>query len=60
MVGMVMTYAEIQNGNKNWFGEGGLDLIMGVVGYLGPYGIAASAAYFGGKYILEEAGYKFW
>ena len=55
-----MTYREIQAGQKNWIGEGGLDLIMGVVGYLGPYGIAASAAYFGGKYILEEAGYKFW
>ena len=60
LVGMGMTLWECVSGNKNWFGEGGLDLIMGVVGYLGPYGIAASAVYFGGKYILEEAGYKFW
>ncbi|MEE1084678.1 MAG: hypothetical protein UH850_13215, partial [Paludibacteraceae bacterium] len=58
--GMGMTVSETLTGQKNWIGEGGLDLIMGAAGFFWPYGTAASAAYFGGKYILEEAGYKFW
>ena len=57
MVGMVMTYAEIQNGNKNWFGEGGLDMAMGVAGFFWPYGTIISAIYFtGGKYIWNKYG----
>ena len=58
--GMGMTVSETLTGQKNWIGEGGLDLIMGAAGFFWPYGTAASAAYFGGKYILEEVGYKFW
>lgn len=52
VVGISMTLYELGTGQKNWFGEGGLDLIMGGVGFIGPYGWAISCAYFGVKMIL--------
>ncbi|MCR5248474.1 MAG: RHS repeat-associated core domain-containing protein [Paludibacteraceae bacterium] len=58
--GMAMTGIEILNGQKNFFGEGGLDLVIGVVGFIPGWGWAVSGAYFGGKMILEATGNKFW
>ena len=59
-VGVVMTGVEIYNGNKNLIGEGGLDLIMGGVGFIPGGGWVASGLYFGGKYVLQETGNDFW
>ena len=59
-VGIGMTGYELYTGQKEWLGEGGLDVFMGVVGFCGPYGWAISGAYFGGKMILEYTGNKFW
>jgi hypothetical protein len=59
-VGIVMTGVEIYNGNKSLIGEGGLDLIMGGVGFIPGWGWAASGLYFGGKYILQATGNDFW
>ena len=56
-IGMYMTYREIQAGQKNWIGEGGLDMFMGVVGFIPGWGWAISAIYFtGGKYIWNKYG----
>ncbi|PWG77958.1 RHS repeat-associated core domain-containing protein, partial [Pararcticibacter amylolyticus] len=59
-IGVVMTGVEIYNGNKSLVGEGGLDLIMGGVGFIPGWGWAASGLYFGGKYLLQETGNDFW
>ena len=59
-IGMYMTYREIQAGQKNWIGEGGLDMFMGVVGFIPGWGWAVSGVYFGGKMILEATNNKFW
>ena len=55
--GMGMTVSETLTGQKNWIGEGGLDLIMGAAGFFWPYGTVISAIYFtGGKYIWNKYG----
>ena len=59
-IGMYMTYKEIEAGQKNWMGEGGLDMFIGVVGFIPGWGWAISGAYFGGKMILEATDNKFW
>ncbi|MCQ2208958.1 MAG: hypothetical protein MJZ34_01575 [Paludibacteraceae bacterium] len=59
-VGIGMTGYELLTRQKELYGEGGLDLIMGVVGFCGPYGWLISGAYFGGKMILEVTDNKFW
>ena len=59
-IGMGMTIFEIIDGQKNWIGEGGLDLVMGAIGFIPGWGWAVSGAYFGGKMILEATGNKFW
>ena len=58
--GMAMTTAEIISGKKQLIGEGGLDLIMGGVGFIPGGGWIASGLYFGGKYVLQETGNDFW
>ena len=58
--GVVITTAEILNGNKKLVGEGGLDLVMGGIGFVPGWGWAVSGLYFGGKYILQETGNDFW
>ena len=58
--GLAMTGYEIFRGQKSWLGEGGLDLVMGAVGFIPGWGWAVSGAYFGGKMILESTGNKFW
>ena len=52
--------AEIYAGEKNLIGEGGLDLIMTGVGFIGPYGWAISSGYFLIKLTLENTGNDFW
>ena len=47
------TGKEILYGEKDIIGEGGIDLIMTGVGFVGPYGWVFSCAYFLGKYALE-------
>ena len=56
----LMTTAEIYAGEKNLIGEGGLDLIMTGVGFIGPYGWAISSGYFLIKLTLENTGNDFW
>jgi hypothetical protein len=60
VVGMGFTVYDMLEGRKSLTGEGGLDLIMGGVGFIGPWGALASALYFGGKWALIETGYDFW
>lgn len=57
--GFFMTLAEIKSNNIGYV-EGGLDIIMGFVGFIPPYGYIVSGAYFGGKFILEETNNDFW
>ena len=59
-LGIGMTLHEILEGKKEWLGEGGLDLAMGLVGFIPGYGWIVSGAYFGGKMILEVTDNKFW
>ena len=49
----IITGKEILYGEKDIIGEGGIDLIMTGVGFVGPYGWVFSSAYFLGKYALE-------
>ena len=49
----IITGKEILYGEKDIIGEGGIDLIMTGVGFVGPYGWVFSCAYFLGKYALE-------
>ncbi len=60
VVGAGMTIMEITSGQKNLVGEGGLDLVMGAVGFIPGWGWAASGLYFGGKYLLQATGNDFW
>lgn len=57
--GVAITIVDMTSGNKGYV-EGGLDMIMGVVGFIPPYGYIVSGAYFGGKYILERTNNDFW
>lgn len=57
--GIGITVWEIGSGQKNLIGEGGLDLIMGSIGFTG-WGAPISLIYFGGKYILQETNNDFW
>lgn len=45
---------------KSLIGEGRLDLIIGRVGFIPGGGWIASGVYFGGKALLEYAGWDFW
>jgi hypothetical protein len=58
--GLYKTGEEIYNGKKSLIGEGGLDLIMGGVGFIPDGGWIISGLYFGGKAILEATGNDFW
>ena len=58
--GEYYTLIEIDAGQKNWFGEGGLDIVMGAVAYAPGYGWIISAFYFGGKAILVATDNDFW
>lgn len=58
-LGIGITVWEIGSGQKNLIGEGGLDLIMGSIGFTG-WGAPISLIYFGGKYILQETNNDFW
>lgn len=58
--GIGITAFEIGTGQKNLIGEGGLDLIMGGVAFIPGGGWVVSGLYFGGKILLEHAGYDFW
>ncbi|MBK7345352.1 MAG: hypothetical protein IPI98_00010 [Chitinophagaceae bacterium] len=60
VAGIVGTGIEIYNGEKSLIGEGGLDLIMGGVGFIPGGGWIVSGAYFGGKALLEWADWDFW
>jgi len=60
VIGMYGTYTEIRDGKKNLIGEGGLDLIMGGVGFIPGGGWIVSGAYFGGKAVLTWVGWDFW
>jgi len=60
VAGIGMTAYEIGTGQKNLIGEGGLDLIMGGVGFIPGGGWIVSGAYFGGKALLESTGNDFW
>ncbi|MEO8886663.1 MAG: DUF6443 domain-containing protein [Mucilaginibacter sp.] len=59
-IGVGITVAEIWTGNKKLVGEGGLDLIMGGVGFIPVYGWAISGTYFLGKAALQATGNDFW
>lgn len=59
-VGIFMTVAEINSGQKSLIGEGGLDLIMGSVAFIPGGGWIVSGAYFGGKALLEYTENDFW
>lgn len=54
--GVAMSTMEIFTGKEELFGEGGLDVVMGIVGFWGPVGFVVSTAYFGTKLILEVTG----
>ncbi|WP_265429944.1 RHS repeat protein [Chryseobacterium sp. YIM B08800] len=58
-IGVGITVWEIASGRKNLVGEGGLDLIMGGIGFTG-WGAPVSLIYFGGKLVLEQTGNDFW
>lgn len=58
-LGIGVTIWEIGSGRKNLIGEGGLDLVMGGIGFTG-WGTPVSLIYFGGKWVLQEAGNDFW
>jgi len=60
VVGVGLTVYDISTGQKNLIGEGGLDLIMGGVGFIPGGGWIVSGAYFGGKALLETTGNDFW
>jgi len=60
VVGIGMSAYEIGTGQKNLIGEGGLDLIMGGVGFIPGGGWIVSGAYFGGKALMETTGNDFW
>ena len=59
-VGVFMTGVEIYTGQKDFIGEGGLDLIMGGVAFIPGGGRIISGVYFGGKLLLESTGNDFW
>ncbi len=59
VVGVGVTVWEIASGKKNLIGEGGLDLVMGGIGFTG-WGAPVSLIYFGGKLALEATGNDFW
>jgi hypothetical protein len=58
--GLLVTFIEIRTGDKKLIGEGGLDLIMGGVGFIPVWGWAASGTYWIGKFALEQTGNDFW
>jgi RHS repeat-associated protein len=58
-IGIGVTIYEIRTGQKNLIGEGGLDLIMGTIGFTG-WGAPISLIYFGGKWALQTTGNDFW
>ncbi|WP_148038939.1 hypothetical protein [Proteiniphilum sp. X52] len=60
LIGVGMTFLEIKEGHKELVGEGGVDLIMGFVGFVPGWGWAAAGIYFGGKFLLEATGNDFW
>jgi len=60
LAGMGMTGYEIYTGQKEFIGEGGMDLIMGGVAFIPGGGWIISGVYFGGKLLLESTGNDFW
>ena len=58
-IGVGITIWEIVDGKKNLVGEGGLDLVMGGIGFTG-WGAPVSLIYFGGKWALEATDNDFW
>ncbi|MCQ2208960.1 MAG: hypothetical protein MJZ34_01585 [Paludibacteraceae bacterium] len=60
LVGVGMTVRELINHEKDFLGEGGLDLTMGLIGFIPGWGWAVSGTYFIGKMALEYSGNKFW
>lgn len=59
-IGLAGTVIEMIKGKKKLVGEGGLDLIMGGVGFIPGGGWIVSGVYFGGKELLEYVGWDIW
>ena len=60
ITGLAITGGEILSGQKAFVGEGGLDLIMGGISMIPKFGWIVGGVYFGGKFILESTGNRFW